>query len=218
MNLLRVRFWRWKLVGIIGQKFVFKGKARTMLVLNLGSILEVSPSQYCEICALNPDLKIERDAQGRIIVMPPTGGWSGNRNIRISQRLATWADADGTGIAFDSSTEFLLPNGAYRSPDASWITFERWDRLTLEQQESFPPIAPDFVIELRSKTDSLKQLQEKMQEYMDNEVRLGWLIDPKEKNVEVYRLGKQVEILRSPTSLSGENVLAGFVLSLEKIF
>lgn len=124
------------------------------IVLNLHPLINLTGDEYYEFCRMNPDVKFERDKEGRLIIVPPTSGWSGNRNSKLTTRLETWASADGTGITFDSSTEFCLPNGAYRSPDASWITLERWNALTLEQQETFPPIAPDFVVELRSKTDT----------------------------------------------------------------
>ena len=132
--------------------------------------------------------------------------------------MENWSRQDKTGVAFDSSTEFNLPNGGYRSPDASWIRLERWNTLTEEQKDTFPPICPDFAIELRSKTDSLKYLQNKMQEYLASGLRLGWLIDPKTKKVEIYRQGKVVEVLESPTTLSGEDLLPGFVLDLQPIF
>lgn len=138
--------------------------------------------------------------------MPPTGGESGRRNFKIAQQLANWADADGTGVGFDSSTGFKLPNGGDRSPDAAWVKLERWEAHTPEQRQKFPPLAPDFVVELRSATDDLKPLQEKMQEYCDNGVRLGWLIDPQNQRVEIYRQGQNVEVLHSPAKLLGEDV------------
>ena len=150
--------------------------------------------------------------------MPPTGGETGNRNGRLNQQLFNWTDADGTGIAFDSSTCFKLPNGADRSPDASWIKLERWDALTDEEKQKFPPICPDFVIELLSPSDSLKTTQEKMKEYIDNGVRLGILINRKSRQVEIYRSGKEVEVLDSPPTVSGEDVLKGFVLNLGMIW
>jgi Uma2 family endonuclease len=131
--------------------------------------------------------------------------------------LANWAEADGTGITFDSSTGFKLPNAANRSPDAAWILLARWEDLTPEQRRRFPPVAPDFVVELRSDTDSLPVTQAKMQEYIDNGVRLGWLLDPQTKQVEIYRQGQDKEVMSSPTSLFGEEVLPGFVLDLSGI-
>jgi Uma2 family endonuclease len=150
--------------------------------------------------------------------MSPAGGETGNRNGRLNQQLFNWTDADGTGIAFDSSTGFKLPNGADRSPDASWIKLERWDALTDEEKRKFPPICPDFVIELLSPSDSLKTTQEKMKEYIDNGVRLGILINRKSRQVEIYRSGKEVEVLDSPATVSGEDVLKGFVLNLGMIW
>jgi Uma2 family endonuclease len=149
--------------------------------------------------------------------MPPTGGETSNRNARLTQRLMNWADTNELGIAFDSNGGFKLPNGADRAPDASWIKIERWNALTSEQRQKFLPLCPDFVVELRSPTDSLKTTQEKMQEYIDNGARLGWLIDQKNQRVEIYRQGQDVEILQSPASLSGEDVLPGFVLDLKGI-
>jgi Uma2 family endonuclease len=136
---------------------------------------------------------------------------------RLTQRLMNWADTNELGIAFDSNGGFKLPNGADRAPDASWIKIERWNALTSEQRQKFLPLCPDFVVELRSPTDSLKTTQEKMQEYIDNGARLGWLIDQKNQRVEIYRQGQDVEILQSPASLSGEDVLPGFVLDLKGI-
>jgi Uma2 family endonuclease len=189
----------------------------TAVTLDLTSIVQLTDDAFYALCRANPEVKFERTAQGKLIVMPPTGGETGNRNIKLSARLENWAEQDGSGIAFDSSTMFQLPNGAYRSPDAAWIQLARWEALTPEQREAFPPICPDFVVELRSPSDSLKTIQDKMQEYMDNGARLGWLIDPKSQQVEIYRQGEEKEILRSPTSLSGEKMLSGFVLDLNRI-
>ena len=189
----------------------------TAVTLDLTSIVQLTDEAFYALCRANPEVKFERTAQVKLIVMPPTGGETGNRNIKLSARLENWAEQDGSGIAFDSSTMFQLPNGAYRSPDAAWIPLAGWEALTLEEREAFPPLCPDFVVELRSPSDSLKTVQDKMQEYMDNGARLGWLIDPKSQQVEIYRQGKEKEILRSPTSLSGEEVLPGFVLDLNRI-
>jgi Uma2 family endonuclease len=189
----------------------------TAVTLDLTSIVQLTDDAFYALCRANPEVKFERTAQGKLIVMPPTGGETGNRNIKLSARLENWAEQDGSGIAFDSSTMFQLPNDAYRSPDAAWIQLARWEALTLEEREAFPPICPDFVVELRSPSDSLKTVQDKMQEYMDNGARLGWLIYPKSQQVEIYRQGEEKEILRSPTSLSGEKMLSGFVLDLNRI-
>jgi Uma2 family endonuclease len=186
--------------------------------LNLDRAIEMSDDQFYQLCRNNPDLKFERNAYGELIVMPPTGGETGRRNLKISQKLGIWTDRDGTGVAFDSSTCFRLPNGADRSPDASWIQQDRWDGLTPEQKEKFPPICPDFVIELMSPSDTLATVRAKMQEYMDNGARLGWLLNRKDRQAEVYRPDRAVEVLQSPGSLSGEMVLPGFVLNLDMIW
>lgn len=188
----------------------------TALILNLSPTIELTDDQFFEICQNNRDLRFERTAQGEIIIMPPTGWESGNRNAKLIFRLEFWAEADETGLVFDSSTGFILPNGATRSPDTAWINRERIEALT-PNPAKFLPMAPDFVVELRSATDSLQILQHKMQEYIDNGVRLGWLIDPQNQQVEIYRLGQEVEVLQSPSNLSGENVLPGFVLDLAQI-
>ncbi|BAY69978.1 Uma2 family endonuclease [Anabaena sp. FACHB-709] len=188
------------------------------LTINLKPALELTDEQFFQICQANRDLKFERTATGELIIMPPTGGETGNKNARITQQIMNWTDADGTGIAFDSSTCFKLPNGADRSPDAAWIKLSRWNALTEEQKEKFPPICPDFVIELLSPSDSLKVAQEKMREYIDNGVRLGLLINRKSRQVEIYRQGKEVEVLESPVTVSGEDILNGFVLNLGMIW
>ncbi|MEH2128988.1 Uma2 family endonuclease [Nostoc sp.] len=188
----------------------------TALILNLSPTIELTDEQFFQLCQNNRDLRLERTAEGKLIIMPPTGWESGNRNSRLTQRLGNWADADGTGLAFDSSTGFKLPNGANRSPDASWVSRKRLEALNPDP-DKFLSLAPDFAVELRSASDSLKTVQQKMQEYIDNGVRLGWLIDPQNQQVEIYRPGEDVEILRSPTSLSGEDVLPGFVLNLAQI-
>ncbi|MCY7285129.1 MAG: Uma2 family endonuclease, partial [Cyanobacteria bacterium CAN_BIN43] len=143
------------------------------ITLNLETLVKLTPEQFCRLCEANPEAKLEMTSLGELVVMSPTGGMSGNRNIKLTHRLEGWAEEDGTGIAFDSSTMFKLPNGAFRSPDVAWILLDRWNQLSLEEQETFPPICPDFVIELRSKSDSLRSLQEKMQEYINNGVQLG---------------------------------------------
>lgn len=188
----------------------------TALILNLHPSIELTDEQFLQLCQQNRDLRLERTAEGELIIMPPTGWETGNRNSRLTQRLGNWTDADGTGLAFDSSTGFKLPNGADRSPDASWVKRERLVALNPDPAK-FLPIAPDFVAELRSATDNLEKLQRKMQEYIDNGVRLGWLIDPQNQRVEIYRPQQEVEILLAPTSLSGEDVLPGFMLDLAQI-
>ncbi len=190
----------------------------TAITLNLDAIIHLTDEQFYQLCQTNRDVKFERTAAGELIVMPPTGGETGDRNAEITFQLRAWNKRTELGKTFDSSTGFKLPNGADRSPDAAWIRLERWEGLTPEQRRKFPPLAPDFVVELRSATDDLKPLQYKMQEYRDNGVLLGFLIDPQNQRVEIYRLGRDVEVLESPTSLSGENLLPGFVLDLSQIW
>ncbi|MBC6473014.1 MAG: Uma2 family endonuclease [Hormoscilla sp. GM102CHS1] len=179
---------------------------------------KITQEQFKILAAANRDLRLERNATGELIIMPPTGGNTGKRNIDLSFQIQSWNRQTGLGVAFDSSTAFRLPNSANRSPDVSWVTKERWHQLTPEERETFPPLCPDFVVELRSRTDTMKSLREKMQEYLDNGTRLGWLIDPKNKIVEIYRRDRKVEVLTASTSLSGENVLPGFILDLQPIF
>jgi Uma2 family endonuclease len=188
------------------------------LTVDFKSVIELTDAQFYELCSSNPDIRFERNATGELIIMPPVGGESGNRNGRVNQQLFNWSDMDNTGIAFDSSTGFKLPNGAERSPDASWVQLSRWNALTSEQQTRFLPLAPDFLIELLSPSDSLKVTQKKMEEYQSNGVRLGWLINRKLRQVEIYRVGKEVEVLDNPSSLLGEDVLPGFILNLDAIW
>jgi Uma2 family endonuclease len=187
------------------------------ITLNLEPVVKLTHQEFYQLCAANPDAKLELTSSGELVVMSPTGGVSGNRNIKISHRLERWSEIDGTGISFDSSTMFKLPNGAFRSPDAAWISLARWNQLSLDEQESFPPICPDFVVELRSKTDTLKSIQDKMQEYLDNGTRLGFLLNPQGKQVEIYRQGQVKEVVNAPGDVSGEEVLIGFVLRLDGI-
>ena len=176
--------------------------------------------QFAEFCALNDELRIERTAKGEIVLMPPVFTYSSKQNIKISSPLDLWADNDGTGIAYESSAGFKLPNGALRSPDASWVLISRLRELTSEEGSKFYSICPDFVIELRSTSDSLSMLQAKMQEYMDNGARLGWLIDPvsSPKRVHIYRPNADVIILDEPTEVSGDPELPGFTLNLSRIW
>jgi Uma2 family endonuclease len=196
-----------------------KRREGAAIVLDLRPVVSLTDEQFYELCRVNAALRIERTAEGELEIMPPTGTKTGNRNLKLTQRLANWTDEDGTGIAFDSSTAFKLPNGSVRSPDASWVRRERYDALTSEEQETFSPICPDFVVELRSATDSLSELQSKMLEYVASGARLGWLIDPQGRRVHVYRAGAQeAEMLEDPESLSGEAVLKDFVLCLQEIW
>ncbi|QLE56160.1 Uma2 family endonuclease [Nostoc sp. TCL26-01] len=190
----------------------------TAITVNLNSLIQLTDNEFYHLCRENPDIKFERTADGKLLIMPPTGGETGKRNIEIAADFVIWNRQIKLGVCFDSSTCFKLPNGANRSPDVAWIKKARWDALTPEEQAKFPPIAPDFVLELMSPSDSLSEMQIKMQEYLDNQVKLGWLINPQMRQVEIYRLGKPVEILTSPQELSGENVLPGFILNLQLIW
>lgn len=183
------------------------------LKLNLETV-HLTDEQFYQLCQNNQELKLERTATGELIIMPPVGGESGNREADLIIDLGIWNRQTRLGYTFSSSTIFKLPNGADRSPDIAWIQKQRWEALTPEQRRKFPPIAPDFVIELRSATDDLESLRQKMQEYMDAGVKLGWLINPQNQQVEIYRLGKEVEVQNLPTELLGEDVLPGFSLYL----
>ena len=185
----------------------------TAITVNLNPIIQLTDNQFYQLCQENPEVKFERNAEGKLLIMPPTGKETGNRNSEISADFVIWNRQTKLGICFDSSTCFKLPNGANRSFDVAWIRKQRWNALTPEEQEKFPPIAPDFVLELMSPSDSLRETQAQMQEYIDNGVKLGWLIHPKMRQVEIYRIGKPIEILASPQELSGEDVLPGFILN-----
>jgi Uma2 family endonuclease len=178
--------------------------------------IHLSDEQFYRLCQVNRDLRLERTAEGKLIIMPPTGWETGNRNFRLAQRLGNWADADGTGIGFDSSTGFILPNGAIRSPDAAWVKRERLEALRPDPNR-FLPLCPDFAIELRSASDDLRTVHAKMQEYLENGMQLGWLLNPYDQQVDIYRAGQPIEVLNAPTELSGESVLPGFVLPLDGI-
>ncbi|BBD69403.1 hypothetical protein NIES4072_32640 [Nostoc commune NIES-4072] len=180
--------------------------------------LTVTHEQFIQLALANRDLQLERTATGELIVIPPTGSDTGKRNFDIAGQLWLWNRQTKLGVAFDSSTGFYLPNGSDRSPDAAWIRQERWDALALEQQESFAPICPDFVLELRSKNDSIEKLRAKMREYIENGACLGWLIDRKNQKVEIYRPSRDVEVLNKPANLSGEDILPGFVLDLTEVW
>ncbi|QLE55015.1 Uma2 family endonuclease [Nostoc sp. TCL26-01] len=191
------------------------------VTLSIPPNVGLTDEQFYQICLANDEWRIELTAEGELILMPPTGGESGIRNSGLTAKIYNWNEQAKLGKVFDSSTEFHLPNGAYRSPDVAWMKLERWEALTAEQKRRFPPLCPDFVIELRSESDSLTKLRSKMQEYRDNGARLGWLIDPKTFLVEIYRPGVEVEIINfsvdNPPQLSGEDVLPGFILDLSII-
>jgi Uma2 family endonuclease len=183
------------------------------LIVDLKQV-HLTDEQFYQLCINNPELNIERNSAGGLILMPPVGGDSGSREMELGTDLSIWNRKTGLGKVFSSSTVFKLPGGGDRSPDAAWVEISRWQSLTPEQRQKFPPIAPDFVIELRSRTDSLETLQAKMQEYMDSGVRLGWLFNPQDQQVEIYRQGQQKEVRSLPTLLSGEDVLLGFELQV----
>jgi len=183
------------------------------VILNLKTV-DLSDEQFYQLCQVNQNWQLEQTAKGKLVIMPPVGGVSGNREADLNADLVIWNRQTQLGRVFSSSTIFRLPNGGNRSPDAAWVTNERWESLTPEEQEKFPPLCPDFVIELRSRTDSLTQLQEKMQEYLNSGLRLGWLINPQAQQVEIYLPNQTVEIVQLPATLSGEDVLPGFVLNL----
>lgn len=187
----------------------------TAYVLNMPPVARLSDEQFYQLCQANRDFRLELTANGELIIMPPTGGETGKRNSDLIADLVIWNRQTKSGVVFDSSTGFILPNGAKRSPDVAWIPLAKWNNLTTTQKQKFLPLCPDFVIELRSPTDKLAPLQNKMQEYIANGTILGWLINPQDKQIEIYRSGQDVEVLNSPQTISGENVLAGFILELK---
>jgi Uma2 family endonuclease len=188
------------------------------LHIQLLPAVPMTQDQFYAFCQQNHEVRFERTAQGELVIMPPSGGETGKRNLSIGAQLYDWAEADQTGEAYDSSTGFTLPNGAIRSPDASWILKSRLATLTAEEREKFIPLCPDFLIELMSPSDSLTETQDKMKEYVANGMRLGWLIDRKRKQVHVYRPGQPVPVLDNPQTLSGDPELPGFVLDLEPVW
>ena len=190
----------------------------TAITLQIPKSLKFTDDKFVEIVAANKDLRLELSSQGELSIMSPTGGETGDRNLELGGQVWFWNRQNGLGKAFDSSTGFKLPNGATRSPDVSWIKIETWNALTPEQRKRFLPLCPDFVMELVSESDDLADTQAKMREYIANGLRLGWLINPKNKQVEIYRPNQEIEVLESPTSLSGEDVLPGFILDLQPIF
>ncbi len=187
---------------------------RASVLVHMRPLFEMNDEQFEEFCRLNRDLRIEMTAAGDLIIMPPTFSRTGNRNAKLTTQLGTWTEADGTGFSFDSSALFVLPNGAKRSPDAAWISRSRLAALTEEQRAKFLPLCPDFVVELRSSSDSLAELQEKMREYLENGARLGWLLDPPTRSVYVYREGGTVEEIKNAERVEGAPLMAGFVLDL----
>ncbi|MBD0306647.1 MAG: Uma2 family endonuclease [Microcoleus sp. T1-bin1] len=188
------------------------------LKLQMSPAIDMTDEQFFAFCQQNRDYRIERNATGEITIMPPTGSETGNRNFDLIVQLGIWTRQNGIGIGFDSSAGFTLPNGAMKSSDAAWIKLEKWQTLTPEQQQKFAPICPDFIIELRSPSDNLQPLKDKLQEYIDNGVSLGWLIDRKNRKVYIYRPNSEVECLDNPATLSGESILPEFVLQLSTIW
>lgn len=189
-----------------------------LLVLRLQPAIEMSDAQFFDFCRQNPDLRIERTAEGKVEIMAPAGGESSNRNAIVTHLLTAWALRDDTGVAFDSSGGFILPNGAMRAPDAAWVRRARLQGLTAEQKERFLPLCPDFVIEIRSPSDSLAMLQDKMDEYVTNGARLGWLIDAPAKRVYIYRPNTVPVRLDEPPKLAGEPELPGLILDLRLVW
>lgn len=193
------------------------------LILDLKTV-HLTDEQFYQLCISNPDLRVERNSEGELILMPPVGGYSGNQEIELGAELVLWNRETQLGKVFSSSTIFRLPgedvgaanSASFRSPDAAWVELSRWQALTPDQQQQFPPIAPDFVLELRSRTDSLSMLQNKMLEYLDRGVRLGWLFNPQDQQVEIYHQGQNKATHSLPVLLSGEDVLPGFTLQVEK--
>ena len=191
----------------------------TPFILHFAPVLKkINDEDFFAFCLANPEWRIELTSNGDLIVLPPVGGEASRHNCVLTGCFGVWAKADGTGVSFDSSTVFALPNGAKRSPDLAWVKLARWNVLTDAERRGFPPLCPDFVVELRSHTDSLTALQEKMQDYITNGAQLGWLIDPLEKKVYIYRPQTEVECLSDPATLSGELLLSGFTLDLQEIW
>lgn len=188
------------------------------LTLQLPPVLKLTDEQFEQLAAANQDLQLELTAKGELIIMPPTGGETGDRNFELDGQLWYWNRQARLGKAFDSSTGFRLPKGGTRSPDVAWVSMERWEALTPAQRKKFLPLSPDFAVELVSETDDVEETRSKMQEYINNGLRLGWLINPRTRQVEIYRPNQAVEVLQSPATLSGEEVLPGFVLDLQPIF
>jgi Uma2 family endonuclease len=187
----------------------------TVFTFDLSPIVSLTDEQFDDLCAANPEVKLERTSTGELVIMPPTGGETGKDNAELIADFVVWNRQTKLGVVFDSSTCFRLPSGGDRSPDVAWIEKSRWDALTPEQKRKFPPICPDFVLELLSPTDNITTTRKKMQEYLASGIRLGWLIDTEQKQVEIYRPSAAVEIVHSPAEISGEAVLPGFTLKLD---
>ncbi|OQX27468.1 MAG: hypothetical protein BWK80_05170 [Desulfobacteraceae bacterium IS3] len=188
------------------------------LQLRFSPAITLTDDQFYDFCQINRELQIEKTGRGDIVIMSPAGGETSRKNSELAAALVNWAKKDKTGVVFDSSGGFILPNGATRAPDAAWVKRSRLSGLTREQKEKFIPLCPDFVIELRSPSDSLRSLQDKMQEYMDNGAELGWLIDPGQRKIFVYHPESDTECLENPAEISGEPVLPDFMLELSEIW
>jgi Uma2 family endonuclease len=189
-----------------------------MITLNLEPQLKLTNEAFEELCRNNPELRLERTAEGKLIAMSPTGSESGRQNLGLSAQLWYWNQQTGLGVAFDSSTGFTLPNGAIRSPDVAWIQNQRWENLSPEQRRRFAPICPDFIIELRSRTDDPELLKAKLEEYINNGTQLAWLIEAEFHQVYIYRPGEPVQILNNPSTLSGEAILPDFEMDLKLVW
>jgi Uma2 family endonuclease len=192
-------------------------KTAPFLTLDLTS-LRLTAAQFEQVCRDNPDLRLELTSTGGLIVMPPAGSKTGQRNFNLTGQFMVWVERDGTGIGFDSSAGFTLPDGAVLSPDVSWVRREKWDALTEDEQERFAHLCPDFVIELRSRWNTLKAQQEKMQKYLDNGTQLAWFIDPRNRQIYIYRKGEEVEVLTDAATVSADPILRGFVLQLAELW
>lgn len=187
-------------------------------ILKLPPTVSISTDQFYDLCRANVDWKLERTSKGDLIVMAPTGGETGVRNSNLNLQLGIWNEKNQLGLVFDSSTGFHLPDGSDRSPDVAWVVRERWDALTPQEREKFPPLAPDFVMELMSPSDNLNDARDKMRDYIDNGVCLGWLLNRDVQQVEIYSPITEVEVLKCPVELSGGSVLPGFVLNLRNFW
>jgi Uma2 family endonuclease len=206
------------MMSIATEEPILSDDIHAPVVLHIHPVVKLSDEKFFRLCQANRDLRIERNARGELIIMPPAGSESSGQNADITAQLSNWAKRDGTGKAFDSSGGFTLPNGAVHSPDAAWLPLSKWKKLTAKQRKKFAPVCPDFVLELRSPSDRLKTLQEKMEEYCENGAELGLLVDPEQKRVHVYRRGKKPKILKEPQAVDCGPVLPGFVLDLSEIW
>lgn len=190
----------------------------TTLTLNLSSLVDKIVERDLELLSRdNPDARLETNSEGQLIFMSPTGSETGDRNLELAFQIKLWNKHNKPGKVFDSSTGFKLSNGAVRSPDVSWVSLAQWNGLTKQQRRKFAPIDPDFVLELMSPTDDLDELQNKMREYMNCGVKLGWLINPDDKQVEIYRQGQKKEVIENPSTLSGEDIMPGLIVGLSEI-